>query len=325
MVKTVLDSNDILQAFIWSGVHLRITFAPMKYIKLIGYFAILSSCSVFKGNKSVEQTLWINSTTENCKVEGVEFCLEYQEGEELGSTWSHMYFPIEGFEFEQDFNYKIRVSKTKIAKKEREYPEQVYQYKLLEVLDKTMVIKTPGLYVKIETTEGDIYGKLAFKKAPLTVANFVGLVEGTQPNTAKPLGTPFYDGTIFHRVIPNFMIQGGDPDGLGTGGPGYQFKNEIHPDLKHNKPGIFSMANSGPNTNGSQFFITHKATPWLDGGYNVFGEVISGQEVVTKIGNAPKDGRDRPKTPITMKKVEIIRVGVDAMNFVALDTFNKLK
>ncbi|MBT8327176.1 MAG: peptidylprolyl isomerase [Bacteroidia bacterium] len=297
----------------------------MKYIKLIGFLVILSSCSIFKGNKAVEQTLLINSTTQNCKVNGVEFCLEYQEGEEIGPVWNHMYFPIEGFTYEEGFDYKIRVNKTKIAKKDRTNPEQVYHYKLLEVVSKTMVIKEPGLYVKIETTEGDIYGKLAFQKAPLTVANFVGLAEGTLPNNAKPLGTPFYDGLIFHRVIPNFMIQGGDPQGSGMGGPGYKFKNENHPDLKHNKPGIFSMANSGPNTNGSQFFITHKATPWLDGGYNIFGEVISGQDVVTKIGGASRDGRDRPKTDIMMKKVTIIRVGSDATNFIALDTFNKLK
>jgi len=121
------------------------------------------------------------------------------------------------------------------------------------------------------------------------------------------------------------MIQGGDPLGVGMGGPGYKFRNEIHPDLTHDKPGIFSMANSGPNTNGSQFFITHVATPWLDGNYNIFGNVIMGQEVVTAIGNTPRGQADKPKTPVYMTKVQIIRIGDKAKKFDANDTFKSMQ
>jgi peptidylprolyl isomerase len=139
------------------------------------------------------------------------------------------------------------------------------------------------------------------------------------------LGKNFYDSLTFHRVISNFMIQGGDPDGNGTGGPGYKFKNEIHPNLKHDKPGVFSMANSGPNTNGSQFFITHVATPWLDGQYNIFGQVIIGQDVVNAIGGVSKDRRNKPNSPIYMNKVSIIRIGEAAQKFDAPSTFKYMQ
>lgn len=167
-----------------------------------------------------------------------------------------------------------------------------------------------GIYAKMETDKGDILLKLHHDKTPMTVANFVGLAEGTKENSAKPAGTPFYDGLKFHRVIADFMIQGGDPQGNGTGGPGYKFADEIDPSLKHDGPGVLSMANSGPGTNGSQFFITHKATPWLDGKHTVFGRVMAGQDVVDKI--AQND---------VMNKVEIIRVGKEAKDFNANEVF----
>jgi peptidyl-prolyl cis-trans isomerase A (cyclophilin A) len=140
-----------------------------------------------------------------------------------------------------------------------------------------------GIYANIKTSKGVITIKLEHEKAPMTVANFVALAEGKMKNTAKPEGTPYYDGIKFHRVIPDFMIQGGDPTGTGSSGPGYSFADEIHPDLKHTRPGTLSMANAGPATNGSQFFITHKETAWLDGKHAVFGYVTAGQEVVNAI------------------------------------------
>lgn len=171
----------------------------------------------------------------------------------------------------------------------------------------------PGTYVVFETTMGKIVCRLFEKEAPQTVTNFVGLTEGTKewrdPKTGETVKRPFYDGLTFHRVIPDFMIQGGDPRGDGTGGPGYQFADEFSPGLKHDRPGRLSMANAGPGTNGSQFFITVKATPWLDGRHTIFGEVVAGQEVVSKIVTVPRsqDGRDRPLTPVVMKKVTILR------------------
>lgn len=140
-----------------------------------------------------------------------------------------------------------------------------------------------GLYARFNTSKGEILAQLFFEQTPLTVANFVGLAEGLISNDHKQEGQPYYDGQKFHRVIKDFMVQGGDPLGTGTGGPGYQFPDEIRTELKHDVPGVLSMANAGPGTNGSQFFITHVPTPWLDGKHTVFGKVIEGQEVVDKI------------------------------------------
>ena len=169
-----------------------------------------------------------------------------------------------------------------------------------------------GLYAKLSTTRGDITIKLEHEKTPGTVGNFVALAEGNLENEATPQGKPYYDGLIFHRVIPNFMVQGGDPKGTGVGGPGYQFEDEIHPDLKHDRPGILSMANAGPGTNGSQFFITHVETSWLDGKHTVFGHVVEGQEVVNAIKQGDK-----------IEKVEIIREGESAENFNAVESFRQ--
>ena len=140
-----------------------------------------------------------------------------------------------------------------------------------------------GIYAKIETSKGAITLQLTYKETPGTVGNFVSLAEGNQKNEHKNEGEPYYDGLIFHRVIPDFMIQGGCPKGNGVGGPGYQFDDEFHPDLKHNKAGTLSMANAGPASNGSQFFITHGPTDWLDGKHTVFGYVVEGQEVVNQV------------------------------------------
>lgn len=181
-----------------------------------------------------------------------------------------------------------------------------------------------GLYVKFDTVKGEIICQLEFEKTPLTVTNFVGLAEGTKDlgGGAKAKGDKFYDGLKFHRVIDNFMIQGGCPLGTGTGGPGYTFPDEIDPSLTHSGPGILSMANAGPGTNGSQFFITHVATPWLDGKHTVFGHVVEGQDIVDKI-----EGDD------LISSVEIIRVGEKAEAFKAdqatfdelLENFDKIQ
>ncbi len=167
-----------------------------------------------------------------------------------------------------------------------------------------------GLYAKFHTSKGEILVKLEQEKTPGTVGNFIGLAEGNLENKAIPQGKPYYDGLKFHRVIPDFMIQGGDPKGNGTGGPGYNFADEIHPELTHNEPGKLSMANAGPGTNGSQFFITHIATPWLDGKHTVFGSVVEGQDVVDAVAQGDK-----------LDKVEIIRVGETAEKFNAVEQF----
>jgi len=169
-----------------------------------------------------------------------------------------------------------------------------------------------GTYAIFETSQGNIVIKLLEKEAPKTVENFVGLAEGTREFTNEKTGKkekrPFYDGLVFHRVIPDFMIQGGCPHGSGMGGPGYKFADEFHPALKHSKAGKLSMANSGPNTNGSQFFITVAPTPWLDNKHTIFGEVVEGQDVANKISALPRDRNDRPNTAVTLNHVKIERV-----------------
>jgi len=166
-----------------------------------------------------------------------------------------------------------------------------------------------GIYAKFKTPKGDILVNLEYEKTPGTVGNFVALAEGNLENNVKEQGTPYYDGLKFHRVIPDFMIQGGCPLGTGTGGPGYQFDDEIHPDLKHDAPGKLSMANSGPATNGSQFFITHIETSWLDGKHTVFGNVEEGQDVVDAVAQGDE------------MSIEIIRVGTGAEAYNAVEAF----
>ena len=167
-----------------------------------------------------------------------------------------------------------------------------------------------GIYAKFNTNKGEILVKLTHEKTPGTVGNFVALAEGNKENSAKSKGEPFYNGLKFHRVIPDFMIQGGCPLGRGTGDAGYKFDDEFHPELKHDKPGVLSMANSGPGTNGSQFFITHVPTPWLDNKHTVFGHVATGQEIVDEI--AQED---------LIESLEIVRVGDDAQNWDAVKAF----
>jgi FKBP-type peptidyl-prolyl cis-trans isomerase len=167
-----------------------------------------------------------------------------------------------------------------------------------------------GIYAKFTTSKGEILVQLEHEKTPGTVGNFVALSEGNLENAVKEQGTPYYDGLKFHRVIPDFMVQGGCPQGSGTGNPGYKFDDEFHSDLKHDAPGKLAMANSGPATNGSQFYITHVPTPWLDGKHTVFGAVIEGQDIVDAIAQGDE-----------LSAVEIIRVGAEATAFNAVEAF----
>ncbi|MCL5129468.1 MULTISPECIES: peptidylprolyl isomerase [unclassified Algibacter] len=171
-----------------------------------------------------------------------------------------------------------------------------------------------GLYAKFNTTKGEVLVALEYKKAPGTVGHFVALAEGNLENNVKPQGEPYYDGLKFHRVIEDFMIQGGCPQGTGTGSPGYKFDDEFHPDLKHDGPGVLSMANSGPGTNGSQFFITHVETAWLDGKHTVFGKVVEGQDIVDAIAQGD-----------LIDTLEIVRVGADAEAFKAVESFREFE
>jgi peptidylprolyl isomerase len=171
----------------------------------------------------------------------------------------------------------------------------------------------PGLYAEIKTNKGDIVIRLEPDKAPMTVMNFVGLAEGTIENSFRD-GRPYYDGLTFHRVVPDFVIQGGDPEGTGSGGPGYRFPTETHPELLHDSEGVVAMANSGPDTNGSQFYITMAPTPHLDGGYNVFGRVTQGMDVVTEVEQGD-----------VIRSVEIIRAGEQAESYSATtEAFNEM-
>jgi peptidyl-prolyl cis-trans isomerase A (cyclophilin A) len=185
----------------------------------------------------------------------------------------------------------------------------------------------PGLYIEFKTNAGNFMCELYYKEVPLMAANIVGLTEGTRefidPATGKPVKRPFYKGIIFHRVIDGFMIQGGDPLGDGRGGPGYRLVDQISPMLKHNSEGILSMANAGPNTNGSQFFITLAPTPHLDGKHAVLGKIVEGMEIVRKIGKVKTNPSNRPLDNIIMKEVNIIRIGEEAKAFNAEKEFAK--
>ena len=181
-----------------------------------------------------------------------------------------------------------------------------------------------GLYAEFTTNHGTYVAELFYEAAPMTVASFVSLAEGTNPLVDEQFKEKdFYDGLKFHRVIPDFMIQGGDPTGTGTGGPGYEFPNEIVDTLRHDSKGILSMANSGPDTNGSQFFITLKETPWLDGMHTVFGRIVKGQEVVDAIGQVPTGEANRPVEDVVMEDVDIFRKGEEAENFNAAQVLTR--
>ena len=197
-------------------------------------------------------------------------------------------------------------------------------YKKMNVDKETYEGLKDGLYANFQTSKGNMIVKFEDKKAPVTVANFVGLAEGKIENKAKAKGVPYYDGTIFHRVIKDFMIQGGDPKGTGMGDPGYKFDDEKN-DLQHSGKGILSMANSGPNTNGSQFFITEVATPWLDGRHTVFGEVVNGKDVIDSIANVEKGPQDKPKTDVVLEKVSVFTKGDEYKNYDAAAIFNEGK
>ena len=189
------------------------------------------------------------------------------------------------------------------------FSQNIFNKKSITTINKKSNLEN-GMYAKINTTKGDILIYLEYEKTPLTVANFVALAEGKMKNNKRDQGVPYYDGLKFHRVIADFMIQGGCPDGTGSGSPGYSFADEFHPDLKHSGPGILSMANSGPSTNGSQFFITHKETPWLDGKHSVFGRVVEGIDVVNSIVQDD-----------VINSITIIRQGDDSKKFNAVEIF----
>ncbi len=197
-------------------------------------------------------------------------------------------------------------------------------YKKMNVDKETYEGLKDGLYANLQTSKGNMIVKFEDKKSPVTVANFVGLAEGKIDNKAKAKGVPFYDGTIFHRVIKDFMIQGGDPQGTGMGDPGYKFDDEKN-DLKHTGKGILSMANSGPNSNGSQFFITEVATPWLDGRHTIFGEVVKGENVIDDIAAVEKGAQDKPKTDVVLEKVSIFSKGDEYKNYDAAKIFTEGK
>lgn len=187
----------------------------------------------------------------------------------------------------------------------------------------------PGLYATFETSMGNIVCQLFEKETPKTVANFVGLAEGTKEwfdmKAGAPTKRPFYNGLIFHRVIPQFMVQGGCPLGQGTGGPGYKFEDEIVSTLKFDRVGRLAMANSGPNTNGSQFFITEINTPWLDGKHTIFGQVVEGQDLITKITQVQRGPNDKPVQNIVINKVTIKRVDAAPAAKAATKTTTKTK
>ncbi len=204
------------------------------------------------------------------------------------------------------------------------FAQKKQKIKLSKMDQEFLSKQTDGIYAKIETSKGTIFTLLEFKQMPLTVANYVGLAEGTLTNTAKPLGTPYFDGLIFHRVIPNFMIQGGCPQKNGMGSPGYSFVDEMDAGCALAKTGYvrgtLAMANAGANTNGSQFFIMHQASQ-LPPSYTIFGHVVSGIEVVDSIAATPRNPNDKPLTDVTITKVSILRKGKEAEAFDAAKVF----
>lgn len=222
------------------------------------------------------------------------------------ALWIYLFaFLLVAFSFHSEAKAEEGVKAETSAKAEKKAEK-----KAAKETPKKEAKKGKEMFALFETNKGNFKIKLYPDKAPKTVENFVGLAEGTKewtdPKTDKKVKKPFYDGLVFHRVIPNFMIQGGCPLGTGTGGPGYKFGDEFS-DLKHSKPGILSMANAGPNTNGSQFFVTVAATPWLDGKHTVFGEVVEGMDVVEAISKARTSPGDKPVEPIVLTHVKIIQ------------------